>query len=130
MRKIALGVLPIGTGNDFCRSIGWDPDKSDLSARGISRRLEEWEEAQLGKYDLWDVSVHTYRDGRIYDVKDRQEIARDERSFKRVFTNYTGMGLDARVVYTMEKNRTQWPLLNKICYALVGCLNCLWPMPV
>ena len=45
-----------------------------------------------------------------------------------MFSNYVGLGLDARVVYTMERHRTPYAFLNKVAYGLVGCLNCFRPM--
>lgn len=74
LRSVAFGVLPIGTGNDFCRSIGWNPDKADFTLKGLIKQLGEWEEAIIKKYDLWDVHVETYKNGRIYDIKDCKEI--------------------------------------------------------
>ena len=47
---------------------------------------------------------------------------------KKLFTNYVGMGLDARIVYTMERKRTPWACLNKVLYGLVGCINCFRPL--
>lgn len=38
------------------------------------------------------------------------------------------MGLDARVVYTMEKIRTPYAFLNKVLYGLVGFLNFFRPL--
>jgi hypothetical protein len=38
------------------------------------------------------------------------------------------MGLDARVVYTMEKIRTRYAFFNKILYGLVGFFNLFRPM--
>jgi hypothetical protein len=40
-----------------------------------------------------------------------------------MFSNYIGLGLDARVVYTMERHRTPYACLTKIAYGLVGCIN-------
>jgi len=55
LRNIVFGVLPIGTGNDFCRSIGWSPDKIYFTLRGLIMQFEQWNEAVVKKYDLWDV---------------------------------------------------------------------------
>ena len=41
----------------------------------------------------------------------------------KVFTNYVGLSMDARVVYTMERVRTSSACFNKILYGLVGCFN-------
>lgn len=38
------------------------------------------------------------------------------------------MGLDARVVYIMEKIRTRYAFINKILYGLVGFCNFFRPM--
>lgn len=57
--------------------------------------------ADVGKYDLWDVEIETYPEGEIYDIKNQVEIRKDERSIQKMFSNYVGMGLDARVVYTV-----------------------------
>ena len=40
-----------------------------------------------------------------------------------MFSNYVGLGLDARVVYTVERHRTPYACLNKVAYGLVGCIN-------
>ena len=46
----------------------------------------------------------------------------------KIFTNYVGLGLDARVVYTMERYRTSSACINKMLYGLVGCINFFRPM--
>lgn len=45
------------------------------------------------------------------------------------FTNYFGIGLEARVVYTVEQHRGSNAILNKIIYTLVGARNFFKPMP-
>ncbi len=40
-----------------------------------------------------------------------------------MFSNYMGIGLDARVVYTVEQHRTPYAFLNKVVYGLVGFFN-------
>lgn len=40
-----------------------------------------------------------------------------------MFSNYVGIGLDARVVYTVEKHRTPYAFLNKVAYGIVGFCN-------
>lgn len=84
--------------------------------------------AGIGCYDMWDILVETFPDGKIYDIKNERENDRQETSFKRMFSNYVGLGLDARVVYTMERHRTPYAWLNKIAYGLVGCLNFFRPL--
>ena len=79
--------------------------------------------APVGKYDMWDVTVETFPNGRIYDIKNERQVQRNEILFKKMFSNYVGLGLDARVVYTMERHRTPYACLNKVAYGLVGCIN-------
>ncbi len=45
-----------------------------------------------------------------------------------MFSNYVGLGLDARVVYTVERHRTPYAWLNKVAYGLVGCINYFIPL--
>ena len=45
-----------------------------------------------------------------------------------MFSNYVGIGLDARVVYTVERHRTPIAFLNKVVYGLIGFLNFFKPM--
>lgn len=40
---------------------------------------------------------------------------------KKTFSNYVGIGLDARVVYSAERQRTKNAFLNKVVYCLIGC---------
>ena len=40
-----------------------------------------------------------------------------------MFSNYVGMGLDARIVYTVERKRTKYAFINKVIYGCVGFCN-------
>ena len=96
--------------------------------KDLSSLVKKWMNAGIGSYDMWDVLVETFPDGKIYDIKNERENDRQETSFKRMFSNYVGLGLDARVVYTMERHRTPYAWLNKVAYGLVGCLNFFRPL--
>ena len=126
-----FGIIPIGTGNDFSRSLGWGTETVRVSKQNfkdLSNLVKKWMNATIGFYDMWDVTVETFEGGQIYDVKNQQEIAREQTSFKKMFSNYVGLGLDARVVYTVERHRTPNAFLNKVVYALIGCCNFFRPM--
>lgn len=120
--RCALGVIPIGTGNDFCRTIGW-PDYFYCSVGNFRSQVDRWMKASVEKYDIWDVRVETYPGGKVWDIKSRLEREREESTLRKCFTNYVGVGLDARVVYTVEKIRTPSATINKVLYGLIGCVN-------
>jgi hypothetical protein len=42
------------------------------------------------------------------------------KNFKRCFSNYFGIGIDARVGYTFDKYRTKNVFTNLICFACIG----------
>jgi diacylglycerol kinase family enzyme len=62
------------------------------------------------------------------DVKDRKSVERKDGTLTKAFTNYVGIGVDARVTYTVEKIRTPYACINKMLYACVGFLNLLRPI--
>lgn len=72
---------------------------------------------------MWDVHVQTFENGVIYDIKDQKENAREEKTVHKMFSNYVGMGIDAKVVYTVERHRTPFAFLNKVVYGFIGFLN-------
>jgi hypothetical protein len=72
LTKVVLGIIPIGTGNDFSRSLGWGSETVKVSKddyRELSILVRKWMKAEVGFYDMWDVTVETFPDGKIYDIK-------------------------------------------------------------
>lgn len=59
LQQVYFGVLPIGTGNDFCRGLGW-PVTFDYTTDNLTTQIKKWIEADLQKYDLWDVTIEVF----------------------------------------------------------------------
>lgn len=121
--RVAFGIIPIGTGNDFSRSLGWGSSSVSFSAKniiGLKEIVQEWVHAEIRKYDIWDFEMELYDDGDIMRVKDKREIVLETKVLKRSFSNYLGVGIDARIGYSFDKHRTRNVFTNLLCYACIG----------
>lgn len=121
--KVVFGIIPIGTGNDFARTLGWGSSSVDFSDRNITelrRLVMEWIKADVKSYDIWDFELELYEGGDIRKIEDKKETIMPLKSFKKSFSNYCGVGIDARVGYTFDKYRTRSVLANLMCYGCIG----------
>lgn len=70
---VCFGVIPIGTGNDFSRSLGWGGSPITFSSediRSLRKTIQKWVKASKQKFDLWDVSISTFDWGKITPSSD------------------------------------------------------------
>jgi len=91
--EVLLGVMPIGTGNDWARGLGLPKDYAEVAAL-----------MTLGSHRLHDVGVAEFGDGS-----------------RRHFVNVAGLGFDAHVVESLP-DRTLGPLAYLVGLAK-GLLN-------
>ena len=68
MNKVNIGVIPIGTGNDFSRSLGWGGSPIKFSRgdiRDLKKIVKKWLKAEIDTFDLWEAEIRTYEGGKI-----------------------------------------------------------------
>ena len=61
--ELQFGCLPIGTGNDFSRTIGWGSDPIEFKEGDIlplKKRIIEWIGSGVEKYDVWEMEMSLY----------------------------------------------------------------------
>ena len=99
----ALGVIPLGTGNDFSRTLGLYRPMGPRSRRAVERACDVLVEGHRVPVDLLEIN------GRL------------------LFASYFSFGLDAHVACTFERLRhrlslglVESPLANKAILALLG----------
>ncbi|XP_060802762.1 diacylglycerol kinase epsilon isoform X1 [Amyelois transitella] len=112
--KAAVGILPMGTGNDLSRVLGWGATcGSHLDAHSIVTSLRHAQEQPL---DRWKITIKPKRRrlGRLRP--DRVLYA----------YNYASIGVDAQVALDFHRARTQFlyryasRTLNYMAYAFLG----------
>lgn len=56
-----IAIIPLGTGNDFSRSLGWGGSPFlKWSTKQLKQIVRNWMEAELAEFDLWEVHATVY----------------------------------------------------------------------
>ena len=87
-----LAILPLGTGNDLARALGWG---GRHNMRDLGSVLEEVERAQVVMLDRWQVSIEDARLPRQLGLTRTNASSRAPRNL--IIQNYLGIGVDAKV---------------------------------
>jgi hypothetical protein len=107
-----VAILPLGTGNDLARVLGWGTRSSDFSLPAL---LQEIQRASITMLDRWEITIKS--GGKI--------------TKSLTFNNYFGVGVDAQIVLKFHLLREKTPdrffsqFTNKVWYGIMG-LQELW----
>eukprot|EP00752_Nemacystus_decipiens_P015578 g13901.t1 len=119
VKRPPLAILPLGTGNDLARVLGWG---GGYTGEDIENLLDTIQNAQVTMLDRWSVSaVTTSKGGFRKGQKDRQLL----------MNNYLGIGVDGQVALDFHQMREARPVLffsrlvNKALYAQLGVRSAL-----
>uniref|UniRef100_M4BQ15 Diacylglycerol kinase n=1 Tax=Hyaloperonospora arabidopsidis (strain Emoy2) TaxID=559515 RepID=M4BQ15_HYAAE len=109
-RQPPIAIVPLGTGNDLARVLGWGAGFS--APTDMSDILSEVREAHISLLDRWKVSIG-----------DLEKCV--------VLNNYMGVGVDAQVALEFHEQRERSPELfmsqfvNRLWYSQFGAKNFL-----
>ncbi|KAL3876679.1 hypothetical protein ACJMK2_034483 [Sinanodonta woodiana] len=116
--KVEVCILPLGTGNDLARVLGWGDGHDD--AVDVMNVLENINQSRVTSLDRWNICIkHTSHLG----------ISRPKKTC--IMNNYASIGVDALVTLNFHKQRKSRPwlfanrFLNKLCYFTYGTKDVL-----
>ncbi|XP_025162686.1 eye-specific diacylglycerol kinase isoform X2 [Harpegnathos saltator] len=115
----AVGVLPLGTGNDLARALGWGGGYTDEPIGKILTSIGDSETALL---DRWQLEVERNNDAQNDDDGNKGK----ENLPLNVVNNYFSLGVDAHIALEFHEAREAHPekfnsrLRNKMFYGQMG----------
>ncbi|XP_071654015.1 eye-specific diacylglycerol kinase isoform X1 [Temnothorax longispinosus] len=120
----AVGVLPLGTGNDLARALGWGGGYKD---EPISKILTSISDSETTLLDRWQLQVE-----RNPDAKNDDDGGKGKESLPlNVVNNYFSLGVDAHIALEFHEAREAHPekfnsrMRNKLFYGQMGCKDLL-----
>eukprot|EP00301_Raphidiophrys_heterophryoidea_P009939 c14956_g1_i1.p1 GENE.c14956_g1_i1~~c14956_g1_i1.p1 ORF type:complete len:364 (-),score=92.68 c14956_g1_i1:84-1175(-) len=119
----SVGVIPLGTGNDFSRICGWGGHyKNQLdNASRINKTLSQYAQSTSRLFDRWLVEFSRT------SIPEKSSI--NAHSTTKSMINYFSVGLDAKIALKFHQSRTRHPhlfkstLFNQAVYGWHGCMH-------
>ncbi|KAL2643898.1 hypothetical protein R1flu_011485 [Riccia fluitans] len=117
-----VAILPIGTGNDLSRVLGWGGGYGAVERQGgLAMILHHLDHAAVTLLDRWRVTIteDSFKEGSEPSVKSK------------FVNNYLGIGCDAKVAWDIHTLREESPekfysqFVNKMLYAKEGAKDIL-----
>ncbi|XP_050524780.1 eye-specific diacylglycerol kinase isoform X3 [Daktulosphaira vitifoliae] len=117
-----VGVLPLGTGNDLARALGWGGGYMD---EPVSKILTNLEESDTVRLDRWNLKVEPNE-----NAKGTEHAGKDNLPLN-VVNNYFSLGVDAQISLEFHEAREANPekfnsrMYNKLFYGVRGGIELL-----
>ncbi|CAM6126076.1 unnamed protein product [Calypogeia fissa] len=122
-----VAILPIGTGNDLSRVLGWGGGYGAVERQGgLAMILHHIDHAAVTMVDRWLVSITENPSKEVDDEKPAPLV-----TSKKYINNYLGIGCDAKVALDIHTLREESPdkfynqFMNKMLYAREGAKDIL-----
>ncbi|XP_029665338.1 eye-specific diacylglycerol kinase [Formica exsecta] len=119
----AVGVLPLGTGNDLARALGWGGGYKD---EPIGKILTSIGDSETTLLDRWQLKVEKN------DAKSDDDGGKGKENLPlNVVNNYFSLGVDAHIALEFHEAREAHPekfnsrMRNKLFYGQMGCKDLL-----
>lgn len=122
-----IAILPLGTGNDLARVMGWGGGYTNESLIGI---LEQISESYISLLDRWEMTIEEVKGSTTPTSASTgtstSSSASSVKTTRKTFFNYFGVGADAEAalqVHYLRESRPEWffsRLVNKAWYGVFG----------
>ncbi|KAJ3168443.1 hypothetical protein HDU87_000999 [Geranomyces variabilis] len=125
-KKPPVGVLPLGTGNDLARVLGWGGGWTGSDVTEIVREIDSAVEVKLDRWTVGVIALPSRTMSSTEKVGRALRLAAAIQPKTMVMNNYFSLGTDASVALDFHTTRLRQPqyfrnrLLNKVWYALLG----------
>lgn len=123
-----VAILPLGTGNDLARTLGWGKSYDGSS---ISKALNQIQLSSTVGLDRWKIKVTPHRAAK--GSKDIPSDNKPSHEYEIIMNNYFSVGVDAKICLEFHETRKSNPdlfasqLINRFWYFTFGTKAFLSP---
>mmetsp|Transcript_72511 Transcript_72511/g.205536 ORF Transcript_72511/g.205536 Transcript_72511/m.205536 type:complete len:446 (-) Transcript_72511:196-1533(-) len=127
LHRLHIGIVPLGTGNDFSRAAGWggkNPPETmlDDDCAFLRDLVHSWTIGRADLHDVWHVKLAVDdENGQLIKVgSEKKEKVMDCKCIESPMLNYLSIGQDSEAGFDFEKHRQKSQLGNILQYACSG----------
>jgi diacylglycerol kinase (ATP) len=117
-----VAILPLGTGNDLARTLGWGKSYDGSSVSNVLNQIQLSSAVHL---DRWKIKVSPHRTAKG-KKNESGEAFKPTKEYEIIMNNYFSVGIDAQVCLDFHETRKENPdlfasqLVNRLWYFTFG----------